>query len=104
MERKKVEYVNNGLVNVPDIDIEYRGFRIRPKLDFGSTPYLNVNTYKKGYVVVQDGINPMPGATWSTSVLEAKVMIDVYIEADGDGDTFWKMMREKQGRAEYEDV
>lgn len=102
--KKKVEWVFNGIVNVPDIDIEYRGFHIRPKRDFGGYPYANVNTYKKGYVVVKDGMNAMPGATWSFSVIEAKVMIDSFIEAGGDAKVFWEITREKQGLAEYEEV
>jgi hypothetical protein len=102
--RKKAEKVSNGLVNVPNIDIEYRGFHIVPKRDFGNYPHHNVNTYKKGYVVTQDGMNVMAGATWASSVIEAKVMIDSHIEADGDGDLFWKIMRKKQGLDEYEEV
>ena len=101
---KEAELVHNGLVNVPQIDIEYRDFHIVPKLDFGSTPYQNVNTYRKGYVIVKDGVNVMPGATWATSVIEAKVMIDVYIEADGNGEMFWKILRVKQGMCDYEKV
>jgi hypothetical protein len=105
LDMKKVpEYVSNGLVNVPDIDIEYRGFHIKAKRDFGSYPYSNVNTYKKGYVVVKDGCNPMPGATWATSVIGARVMIDSYIEAEGDARLFWEIHRAKQGLDEYTEV
>lgn len=102
--RKKVERISNGLVNVPDIKIEYRGFIIQPKRDFGGYPYSNVNTIRKGYVAVRDGLNYMPGATWAGSVIEAKAMIDSYIEADGDGQKFWEIHREKQGLAEFEEV
>lgn len=102
--RKKVEHVSNGLVNVPNIDIEYKGFHIMPKRDFGGYPYSNVNTIRKGYVVVKDGCNVMPGATWAHSVIEAKEMIESYIEAEGNGDLFWKIHREKQGLGEYEEV
>lgn len=102
--RKKAEFVSNGLVNVPNIDIEYRGYHIIPKLDFGSYPYLNVNTYKKGYVIVKDSMNVMPGATWATSIIEAKEMINSLIESNGDGQLFWEIQRRKQGLEEYEEV
>jgi hypothetical protein len=102
--KKKVEFVHNGLVNVPDIKIDYRGFTIQPKRDFGSYPYSNVNTYRKGYVAVKDNLNYMPGATWASSVIEAKAMIDSYIEADGNGQKFWEIHREKQGLGEFEEV
>lgn len=101
---KKAEMVFNGLVNVPNINIEYRGFNIVPKRDFGSYPYSNVNTYRKGYVVVKNGVNVIAGASWASSVIEAKAMIDSHIKADGDGDLFWKIHRAKQGRDEYEEV
>ena len=101
---KEAEKVHNGLVNVPNIDIEYKGYHIKPKLDFGGYAHKNVNTYYKGYVVVKDGYNAMPGATWSPSVIGAKVMIDTFIEADGDGDVFWKLHRSKQGLDEYKEV
>lgn len=101
---KKAELVHNGIINVPNIDIEYRGFHIRPKLDFGRTPYQNVNTYRKGYVVVKGNVNVMAGGTWATSVIEAKAMIDAHIEADGNGEMFWKILRVKQGMSDYEEV
>lgn len=102
--RKKAETVSNGLVNVPNIDIEYRGFHIKPKRDFGSYPHQNVNTYCKGYVVVQNGCNVIAGGAWASSVIEAKALIDSHIEADGDAELFWKIHREKQGLAEYVEV
>lgn len=101
---KKVETVSNGLVQVPNIDIEYRGYHIVPKRDFGSTPWQNVNTYRKGYVVTDGFVNVLPAATWSSSVIEAKAMIDSYIDSNGDSDLFWKLLREKQGRDIYQEV
>lgn len=103
--KKKAEKVHNGLVNVPNIDIEYRGFHIIAKRDFGRYAHHNVNTYRKGYVITNDnGCNVMPGAAWAASVIEAKVMVDTLIEAEGDGALFWEILRAKQGRDEYEEV
>lgn len=101
---KKATMRFNGLAMVPDIDIEYRGFNIKAKMDFGNSPYKNVNTYRKGYVVVKDGVNAMPGAIWATSIVEAKSMIDSFIEADGSSAMFWVIQGEKQGKNEYEEV
>lgn len=102
--RKEAELVYNGIVNVPNILIEYKGFEIRQKLDFGGYPYQNVNTYKKGYVVVQDHTNVLAGGTWSKSIIEAKVAIDCHIEAKGDSFLFWKLLNEHQGLGEWEEV
>ena len=96
--RKKAELISNGLVQVPNISIEYRGFTIQPKRDFGSYPYQNVNVYRKGYVCVKDYTNPMAGATWSHTVTGAKIMIDCHIEAEGDGDKFWELMGQWEER------
>jgi hypothetical protein len=102
--KKRAEKVFNGICNVPNIDIEYKGFHIIPKRDFGKYPYMNVNTYRKGYVIVQNNVNVMAGATWTSSIVEAKVLIDSHIEANGDSDLFWKIQRSKQGLDEYEEV
>ncbi len=105
MEKKKAEMVFNGMINVPNIRIEYRGFTIQPKLDMGKHPWSsNGNTYRRGYVVVRDGYQAMPGATWSENVIGAKVMVDSFIEANEDGQKFWEIMREKQGREEWDEV
>lgn len=101
---KRPKFVNNGLVNVPNIEIEYRGFIIKPKLDFGKYPYQGVNTYRKGYVMTKDGYNVMAGATWATSIVEAKSMIDSHLEAEGDPIRFWKIENAKRGLNEYEEV
>lgn len=104
MTKKKADLVNNGLVNVPNINIEYKGFHIVPKLDFGKYPHSDVNTYRKGYVVVKSGINVMPGATWASSIIESKEMIESYLEANGNAELFWTIIRRKQGLEEYEEV
>lgn len=104
--RKIVEFVNNGMINVPNIKLEYRGYYIVPKRDMGSSAWLvNANLIRKGYVVTDDGIiNVMPGATWFKSVVEAKVAIDILFEANDDSQKFWELLREKQGLSEYEEV
>ena len=74
--------VRNGMISVPNISIEYKGFTIRPKLDMGSTPWLvNGNEYRRGYIVTRNGIQIMPGGAWFTSVIEARFAIDILIEA-----------------------
>jgi hypothetical protein len=103
---KKAELVSNGLIKVPNILIEYRGYQIKPKRDFGSHPYHTSNggVIYKGYVVTDGICNVMPGATWAHSVSEAKEMIDVFIESNGDSAKFWELLRERQGLAEWEEV
>jgi hypothetical protein len=47
---------------------EYAGFLIKPKRDFGSTGFYDSKTrrnVKEGWVIVKDGCNVMPGATWA---------------------------------------
>jgi len=101
----------NGMISVPYETVEHRGYLIKPKLDMGSTPWLNAgNSYKRGYVVSKDHTNPMPGATWFHSILEARVGIDALIWATDQheirperhraltvGDFFWKKMYFLQG-------
>ncbi len=102
---KETKLVYNGLIEVPDIEIEYRGFHIVPKLDFEGVPHEGVaNTYRKGYLIVIDYVNIMPSDTWATSVIEAKAMIDAYSEADGNAEMFWKILRVKEGKCDYEEV
>lgn len=85
----------NGMVKVRWKQIHYRGFTIQPKLDMGSSPHLsNANSIRTGWVVVRDGCNVMPGATYTGSPLSAKAMIDLFIEAKEDAETFWKLMRQ----------
>lgn len=103
--KKRADYVSNGMIMVPDISIEYKGYVIRPKLDMGSTPWLSKgNNYRRGYIVVKDGIQIMPGAIWFHSIIEARVAVDILIEVNGDGTAFWKRWYECRGLDEYEDV
>lgn len=105
MERKMADYRYNGMINVPDIMIEYQGYIIQPKLDMGRTSWFsNGNQINRGYVITDGTCNIMPGGTWAHSVLEAKVMIDIYIESAGISEEFWNLLREKQGLAEWEYV
>ena len=105
MDRKTPEMRSNGIINVPQIEIKYRGFTIKPKMDMGSTPWMsNGNTIRRGYVVIRDGCLAMPGGSWSGSIIEAKVSIDTFIEAEENGDRFWELLREKQGLAEWSEV
>ena len=102
---KKAEMVSNGLIKVPDICVIYQGYQITPKRDFGNTPFLSASgECQKGYVICDDYCNVMPGATWAASVLEAKAMIDCWIEANFDNNKFWELLRERQGLAEWEEV
>jgi hypothetical protein len=74
--------------------VEYRGYTITPKLDFGNRPHLvNGAYYKHGWVVVKDGCNAMPGATWFSLVSKAKRAIDILEDVGEDSDEFWKRMR-----------
>ena len=98
--RKEAEYISNGKRQVPNITIDYKGYKIVPKRDFGNNDPDNA----KGYVITDGRCNIMPGATWSSDVLGAKTMIDIFIEAKNDSDKFWELLRERQGLREWEDV
>lgn len=103
--KKQAEMVHNGMILVPNVFIEYRGFIIRPKLDMGSTPWLvNGNEYRCGYIITQDEIQIMPGAVWFHSVIEARVAIDLFIKANKDSTVFWNLWNEYNGQNEYEIV
>jgi hypothetical protein len=82
------------MVKVPMRKVEYRGFTIKPKLDMGDTPHLgHGNSYRTGWVVLDaNGALALPGGSYSTSILEARASIDLWIEAGFDGGTFWKLM------------
>ncbi|TQS01389.1 hypothetical protein [Paenibacillus ottowii] len=100
MEKKKAEYRSNGLIHVPDIRIEYKGFIIQPKLDMGRNPWrIKGNDIRRGYIVMENGCLAMPGGAWACSVVEAKHMIDTYLESGGDVQKFWELLR----KAEYEE-
>lgn len=90
---KTGETAFNGMVNVDIFYIHYRGFTIKPKLDMGSSPWLShANSFRTGWVVVKDGCNALPGATWCHSPFDAKATIDLWIEAEFDAQQFWKLM------------
>lgn len=75
---------------------EYAGFWIKPKRDFGETGFYDSKTrrnVKEGWVIVKDGCNAMPGATWAHNLAEAQQMIDVYMAVDGDAQKFWHLLR-----------
>jgi hypothetical protein len=74
---------------------EYAGYRIKPKQDFGSG-FWDAPTrrhVKEGWVIVKDGCNAMPGATWAHNLAEAHQMIDVLEAVGGDGQKFWHLLR-----------
>lgn len=103
--KKQAAHVFNGMIDVPNISIEYRGYIIQPKLDMGATPWLsNGNSVRRGYIVTKDHAQIMPGGAWFGSVLEAKACIDILISAGGNGKRFWELLYEADGRAEYEEV
>lgn len=103
--KKKPEYQSNGIINVPIIQIEYKGFTIKAKLDMGCCPWNSKgNDIRRGYIIVENGCLVMPGGAWSHSVIEAKAMIDIYIEANRDAKIFWELLRQAQGYGEYEDI
>lgn len=101
----QAELIKNGMILVPNISIEYKGYTIRPKLDMGTSPWLiNGNEYRRGYIVTQNDLQVMPGSTWFSSVIEARFAIDVLIESNGDKTAFWNLWNEYSGRNEYESV
>lgn len=75
----------------------YRGHQIKPKLDFGpGRGYLsNGKWIKKGWVVVKDHCNVMPGACWFQTIKKAKHGIDVLIQVGGEqnSEAFWEIMQ-----------
>jgi hypothetical protein len=73
--------------------MEYKGYRIEPKCDFGNRPFLIKGQWvSEGFVVGKGYIgNIMPGATWFQTIEEAKSGIDNLIAADGDSDLFWTL-------------
>lgn len=73
---------------------KYRGHEIKPKQDFGSHGYLiNGKTVKKGWVVVKDFCNIMPGATWFVSIIAARKAIDLLLRVKGNARKFWEAMQ-----------
>lgn len=73
--------------------IDYREHTIEPKRDFGPVGFFIDGKFTKiGYVVVKDGCNAMPGATWFHTIEDAKEAIDVLIAVDGNSKHFWQCM------------
>jgi hypothetical protein len=70
---------------------KYRGHTIEGKRDFGTHGYLsNGKVIRKGWVVVKDFCNIMPGGTWFFSLSEARRAIDVLIRVKGNAQRFWE--------------
>jgi hypothetical protein len=75
---------------------EYAGFTIKPKRDFGERGFYDADTrrnVKEGWVIVKDGCNAMPGATWAHTQARATQMIDVFMAVDQDSQKFWHLLR-----------
>lgn len=103
--KKQAEMIENGMILVPNISVEYKGYTIHPKLDMGSAPWLvNGNKYRRGYIVTRNGVQVIPGGAWFHSVIEARFAVDVLIESNGNGAAFWNLWNECSGLNEYESV
>lgn len=74
-------------------------YRIVPKRDFGPGPgfFIEGRYVKTGFVVVRNGVNVMPGATWAQTIREALVMIRVLEHVRGNADRFWKLLYRVNG-------
>lgn len=80
--------------------VDYHGFTIEPKRDFGPTGFfIDGKFIKRGYVVVKDGCNAMPGATWFYTIELAKEAIDIWIDVHCDAALFWVHLPAKKGQA-----
>lgn len=84
--------------------IEYRGYNIQVKRDFGGRAHLvDGLPCMWGYVVVKGICNVMPGGTWFQTVKSAKQAIDILIDHGPDG--FWETLRDMDAAvAEYSDM
>jgi hypothetical protein len=83
----------NGMFNVKNRVVEYRGFTIKPKLDMGTHPWLtHANRISTGWVVVKDGCLALPGACWDSSLLACRSSIDLWIESGFNAEKFWELM------------
>jgi hypothetical protein len=74
--------------------MEYRGYKIMPKQDFGSQPFLIKGEWvKSGFNVIdKNGCNAMPGATWFRTTIDAKEAIDALILSRDNAEIFWLIM------------
>lgn len=85
--------LHNGLYNVKNRVVNYRGYSIVPKLDFGDHAYRShANVISTGWIVTKDGCNAMPGATWDASILACRASIDIWIESDFNTNKYWELM------------
>lgn len=79
--------------------IEYDGYTIKPKLDFGPGRghYIKGRYVKEGWVVTKGGANVLPGATWGETTDDAMRLLHCYIaageESDIGGRRFWSLVR-----------
>lgn len=86
--------------------MNYRGYNIVPKRDFGNQPFLiDGEMVKHGYVVTAAsgeyrGCNVMPGATWFQTVEEAKEGIIALQNSKGNSDRFWRALQRQCGNCE----
>lgn len=81
---------------------EYRGYTISPKRDFGSRGFW-CSRFKvlinAGWIVGKGFGNALPGATWAKTIAEAERLIDIFIEAEFNGPTFWALVRSDNAAA-----
>jgi hypothetical protein len=85
--------LHNGIYNVKNRVVKYRGFEIKPKLDFGQYPYhSHGNITSTGWIVVKDGCLALPAAGWNSSILEARASIDIWIESGFNAEKYWELM------------
>lgn len=74
--------------------VRYRTLFIVPKRDFGNRGFLiKGGIVKSGFVVTDGTCNVMPGATWFTTIEDARHAIDVLIGVKGDSDMFWAIIQ-----------
>lgn len=88
--------------------IDYQGFTIEPKRDFGPHGFFLEGRFTKvGCVVIKDACNAMPGATWFRTIEDAKEAIDVLIAVGGAdiwqrpavySKRFWERMQARTGQ------
>jgi hypothetical protein len=75
--------------------VEYRGYRIQKKEDFGAASH-RVDGFEvhHGFVVTDrtGSVNVMPGAAWFLTVRDAKLGIDDLITSRGSPVQFWKLV------------
>lgn len=66
--------------------IDYRGFTVEPKRDFGPIGFLVDGQFTKiGYVVTKRSCNAMPGAVWFRTIEDAKTAIDALADTGSEG-------------------